>query len=157
VSIILLFKRNLKGCDDGVYNTQNYWGFGFSPSSGILKEHDIFETGPVYRMPSLGCCATLLLYEGYREVLGQNNKNADLLYSTLTAISFQTISFGTYTAILLFFSTLQKHHRGNSLKCCRVPLVVPFGCQTLFQNVVPSVSFSVWEKKRSVKGLIPVK
>jgi hypothetical protein len=22
-----------------VYNTQNYWGFGFNPSCGILKKH----------------------------------------------------------------------------------------------------------------------
>jgi hypothetical protein len=33
-----------------VHNTQDYWGFGLCPLSGILKntkEHDVFETGPV--------------------------------------------------------------------------------------------------------------
>jgi hypothetical protein len=32
-----------------VYNTQNYWIFGFCPSSGILKtrEHNVSETGSV--------------------------------------------------------------------------------------------------------------
>jgi hypothetical protein len=32
------------------YNTQDYWVFGFSPSSGILKdakEHNVSETGSV--------------------------------------------------------------------------------------------------------------
>jgi hypothetical protein len=31
------------------YNYQNYWVFGFSPSSGILEaiKHDVSETGPV--------------------------------------------------------------------------------------------------------------
>jgi hypothetical protein len=32
-----------------VYNTQNYWVFGHSLSSGILenKKHDVLETGSV--------------------------------------------------------------------------------------------------------------
>jgi hypothetical protein len=32
-----------------VYDTQNYWGFGLCPLSGILeiKEHNVSETGPV--------------------------------------------------------------------------------------------------------------
>jgi hypothetical protein len=32
-----------------VFNTQNYWVFGFFPSSGILetREHDVSETGSV--------------------------------------------------------------------------------------------------------------
>jgi hypothetical protein len=33
--------------------------------------------------------------------------------------------------------------------------VIPFGCQTLLQNVVPSVSFSIWETKRNHRGLSP--
>jgi hypothetical protein len=33
-----------------VYNTQNYWGFGLCPSSGILKtrKHNVSETGSIY-------------------------------------------------------------------------------------------------------------
>jgi hypothetical protein len=32
-----------------VYHTQNYWDFGFCPSSGILgtRKHDVSETGSV--------------------------------------------------------------------------------------------------------------
>jgi hypothetical protein len=37
-----------------VYNTQNYWVFGLSPSSGILQmiKHDVSETGPVIEIRS---------------------------------------------------------------------------------------------------------
>jgi hypothetical protein len=33
-----------------VYNTQNYWGFGLCPSSGILetRKHNVSETGSVF-------------------------------------------------------------------------------------------------------------
>jgi hypothetical protein len=31
--------------------------------------------------------------------------------------------------------------------------VSPFGCQTLFQNIVLSVSFSIWETRRNHRGL----
>jgi hypothetical protein len=43
-----------------VYNTQNYWFFGFIPSSGILgtRKHDVSETGSV---PVLSCVYQLLL------------------------------------------------------------------------------------------------
>jgi hypothetical protein len=36
-----------------VYNTQNYWGFGLFPSSGILenRKHDVSETGSVSETP----------------------------------------------------------------------------------------------------------
>jgi hypothetical protein len=42
-------RLSLKGSDDGVYNTQNYWVFGLCPVSHILKtrEHNISETGSV--------------------------------------------------------------------------------------------------------------
>jgi hypothetical protein len=32
-----------------MYNPQNYWGFGFLPSSSILenRKHDVSETGSV--------------------------------------------------------------------------------------------------------------
>jgi hypothetical protein len=30
--------------------------------------------------------------------------------------------------------------------------MVPFGCQTLFQNIVPSISFPIWETKRNHRG-----
>jgi hypothetical protein len=33
--------------------------------------------------------------------------------------------------------------------------VIPFGCQTLFQNVVPSVSFSIRETRQNHRGLSP--
>jgi hypothetical protein len=46
------------------------------------------------------------------------------------------------------FPMLQKHRGTHFPWCCRVPLAVPFACQTLFQNVVPSVSISIWETKR---------
>jgi hypothetical protein len=47
----------------------------------------------------------------------------------------------------IVLSTLQKHHGSHFPKCYQLPLVIPFGCQTPFQNVVPSVSFSIWETK----------
>jgi hypothetical protein len=33
-------------------NTQNYWGFGLFPSSGILenRKHEVPESGPVIRL-----------------------------------------------------------------------------------------------------------
>jgi hypothetical protein len=75
----------------------------------------------------------------YRQVprLGQK-RNAGLTYSILAAISFKIISLVKYRAIPLFFPRF---------KTFQVPLAVPFVCQTLFQNVVPSVSFSIWETK----------
>jgi hypothetical protein len=44
-----------------------------------------------------------------------------------------------YSDSIIFLFMLQKHRGSNFPQCCRVPLVIPFGCQTLFQNVVPSV------------------
>jgi hypothetical protein len=42
-------KGGKKASDDGVYNTQNYWVFRLSPSSGILKtrKHNVSETESV--------------------------------------------------------------------------------------------------------------
>jgi hypothetical protein len=77
-------------------------------------------------------------YNVYRKVprLGQK-RNAGLTYSVLAAISF-----GTYTAIPSFFPRFKSTME-----------VIPFGCQTLFQNVIPSVSF--WERKWNHRGLSP--
>jgi hypothetical protein len=50
------------------------------------------------------------MYEVYWKVPGLGQKrNADLTYSILAAISFKIVSLGTYIAIPLFFSMLQKH------------------------------------------------
>jgi hypothetical protein len=31
--------------------------------------------------------------------------------------------------------------------------VIPFECETLFQNVIPSVSFLIWETEQNHRGL----
>jgi hypothetical protein len=62
----------------------------------------------------------------YWRVPGLSKKrNAGLTYSILSAISFKIVSFGMY----------------------------PVGYQILFQNVIPSVSFSIWETKQNHRGL----
>jgi hypothetical protein len=67
--------------------------------------------------------------------LGQES-NADLAYSILAAISLKIRSLlGNIYSDLFVFSMRQKHH------------AIPFGCQTLFQNVIPSVPFSILEMK----------
>jgi hypothetical protein len=51
---------------------------------------------------------------------------------------------GTYTAILLFLLALKAPWK--------YLFAVAFGCEAQFQNVVTSVSFSIWETKRNHKG-----
>jgi hypothetical protein len=54
------------------------------------------------------------VYEVYREVPGLGQKrNFGSTYSILAVISFKMVSLRTYTAIPLFFSTLQKHRGSN--------------------------------------------
>jgi hypothetical protein len=89
------------------------------------------------------CCSSAVMfrsnppqYEVNRKVPGLGQKrNAGLTYSVLAAISFKVVTLGTYTAILWFFSTLQKQRGSHFPKCCRIPHTIPFGCQILFENV----------------------
>jgi hypothetical protein len=55
----------------------------------------------------------------------------------------------------IIFSTLQKHRGSHIPECCRVPFAILLGYQTLFQSVIPSVSFSIWETQRNLRGLSP--
>jgi hypothetical protein len=48
---------------------------------------------------------------------------------------------------------LQECHGSHFPQCCRVPLAIPFGCQILFQNIIPSVSFSIWETVKSQEAM----
>jgi hypothetical protein len=73
-------------------------------------------------------------------------RNTGLTYSILAAISFKKVALRTYTVIPLFFlcfkSTVEVIFL-NAVDChLRFPLDVRH-----FQNVVPWVSFSIWETK----------
>jgi hypothetical protein len=87
----------------------------------------------------------------YRKVSGLGQKrNSGLTYSILADISFKIISLGTYTAIPLFFSHLKSTVEVIFLNAVEYRLRFP--CQTLFQNVVPSVSFLTWDTKQNDRG-----
>jgi hypothetical protein len=63
---------------------------------------------------------------------------------------------GTYTAIPSIFPRFKSTMEVIVLNAVEYRLrLIPFTCQTLFQNVVPSVSFSLWETKRNHRGLSP--
>jgi TRAP-type mannitol/chloroaromatic compound transport system permease small subunit len=49
---------------------------------------------------------------------------------------------------------LRKRYGSHIPYCCQVLLVIPFGCQMLFQNIIPSVSFSISETKRNTGGYV---
>jgi hypothetical protein len=51
---------------------------------------------------------------------------------------------------------LQKHRVRFFPKFWRISLAISFGCHTLFQNVVPSVSYSIRDTKRNRRKLNPV-
>jgi hypothetical protein len=77
-------------------------------------------------------------------------RNACLTCSILSANSFKIVSLGMYIAILLFFPCLK-----STVEVIFINAAIAFGYQTLLQNVIPSVSFSVWETKQNHRGLSP--
>jgi hypothetical protein len=110
-------------------------------SSNPLQELQFFTiTHRVFKKLSDNRC--------YRKVstLGQK-RNAGLTYSISAAISFKIDSLGTYTVIPSFFPHFKGTVEVIFLNGVEYHLQFPFGCQTLFQNIVPSVSFSIWETK----------
>jgi hypothetical protein len=74
----------------------------------------------------------------YQKVPGLGQKrNAGLTYSMLAAISFKMVSLGMYTVILTFFPRFKSTMEVIFLNAVKYRL--------LFQNVITSVSFSIWE------------
>jgi hypothetical protein len=89
----------------------------------------------------------------YRNVPGLGQKrNAGLTYSILVVIFFKIISLGTYTAILLFFHTLEAPWKSFFL-ILSVLLAIPFGCQTLLQMSSHQFHFQ-FGKKSKITGRI---
>jgi hypothetical protein len=87
---------------------------------------------------SLSC----ITHEVYRKVPGLGQKrNAGLTYSILATISLKIVSFGMYTAIPSFFP----HFKSTVEVIFLNGVEYPFECQTLFQNVVLSLLFSILE------------
>jgi hypothetical protein len=70
----------------------------------------------------------------------------------LAALSFKIVSLGTYSDPIIFFHASKAPWKSFSLMLLSTA-AIPFGCQTLFQNVIPSVSFSICETKRILRGL----
>jgi hypothetical protein len=66
-------------------------------------------------------------------------RNAELSDSILAAVSFKILSLGTYTATQLLFPCFKSTMEVIFINAVWVPLGIPFECQTLLQNVVPSV------------------
>jgi hypothetical protein len=91
------------------------------------------------------------------EVLSETSRTRSKKKCWLNLLNFgchllQNSVLGNVCSDPIVFSTLQKHRTSHFPECCRVPRAIPFGCQTLFQNVVPSVSLSIWETKRNHRG-----
>jgi hypothetical protein len=94
-----------------------------------------------------------MIHEVYWKVpaLGQR-RNAGLTNAILAAVSFKIVSLGMHTAIPSFFPEFRSTMEVIFLNAMEYRFV-PFGCQILFQNVIPSVSFSIWERKKNHRGL----
>jgi hypothetical protein len=92
----------------------------------------------------------------YRKVPGLGQKrNAGLTYSILAIISFKIVSLGTYTAIPSFSPRFKSTMEVIFLNAVEFCLRFPLDVKTLFQNVIPSVSFSIWETKQNHRGPNP--
>jgi hypothetical protein len=70
---------------------------------------------------------------------------------TYTAIPSSFPRFRSTVEVIVLNAVEYRLRFPLDVRCCRVPLAISFGCQTLFQNV-PSVSCSVWETKRNYRG-----
>jgi hypothetical protein len=70
-------------------------------------------------------------------------RNASLTYSILAAISFKIVFLRTYTVIPSFFPHFKSTMEVIFLNAVEYHLQFPLDVRQ-FQNVVPSVSFSIW-------------
>jgi hypothetical protein len=90
------------------------------------------------------------VYNISSESIGQKKRWLKLL--NFGCYLLQNSLLGNLYSDPIVSSTLQKHSGSHFPYCCRVPLAIPFGCQTLFQNVVPPFQFQFGKQSKIAGG-----